>query len=163
MYFSINMSGVEDNVENYQTYLISCSTVIVFKSYGILFFVLSLISRSLLWFSCSIMLSLTFYFHCAYFSWLYKCLIGRLFDRRPDKLLSRTLYGIRVAAQSAKKMPWIMHYLHHYQIIEREPASWPAYQTKRYHASKLTRRMQSSEAMKRQDGALATLTNVKYV
>ena len=48
MYFSINMSGVEDNVENYQTYLMSCSTVIVFKSYGILFFVLSLISRSLL-------------------------------------------------------------------------------------------------------------------
>ena len=47
MYFSINMSGVEDNVENYQTYLISCSTVIVFESYGILFFVLSLISRSL--------------------------------------------------------------------------------------------------------------------
>ena len=48
MYFSINMSGVEDNVENYQTYLISCSTVIVFESYGILFFVLSLISRSLM-------------------------------------------------------------------------------------------------------------------
>ena len=47
MYFSINMSGVEDNVENNQTYLISCSTVIVFESYGILFFVLSLISRSL--------------------------------------------------------------------------------------------------------------------
>ena len=38
MYFSINMSGVEDNVENYQAYLISCSTVIVFESYGILFF-----------------------------------------------------------------------------------------------------------------------------
>ena len=37
MYFSINMSGVEDNVENYQTYLISCSTVIVFESYGICF------------------------------------------------------------------------------------------------------------------------------
>ena len=29
MYFSINMSGVEDNVENYQTYLISCSAVMV--------------------------------------------------------------------------------------------------------------------------------------
>ena len=29
MYFSINMSGVEDNVENYQTYLISCSVVMV--------------------------------------------------------------------------------------------------------------------------------------
>ena len=83
------------------------------------FFVLSLISRSLSWFSCSIMLSLTFYFHCAYFSWLYKCLIGRLFDRRPDKLLSRTLYGIRVTAQYAKKMPRIMHNLHHYQIASK--------------------------------------------
>ena len=40
MFFSINMSGVEDNVENYQTYLISCFV----ESYGILFFVLSLIS-----------------------------------------------------------------------------------------------------------------------
>ena len=29
MYFSINMSVVEDNVENYQTYLISCSAVTV--------------------------------------------------------------------------------------------------------------------------------------
>ena len=29
MYFSINMSVVEDNVENYQTYLISCSAVMV--------------------------------------------------------------------------------------------------------------------------------------
>ena len=38
MYFSSNMSGVEDNIENYQTYLISCSAVMVFESYGILFF-----------------------------------------------------------------------------------------------------------------------------
>ena len=29
MYFSSNMSGVEDNIENYQTYLISCSAVMV--------------------------------------------------------------------------------------------------------------------------------------
>ena len=29
MYFSINMSVVEDNVENYQTYLISCPAVMV--------------------------------------------------------------------------------------------------------------------------------------
>ena len=38
MYFSINLGGVEDSVENYQTYLISCSAVMVFESYGILFF-----------------------------------------------------------------------------------------------------------------------------
>ena len=45
MYFSINLCGVEDSMENYQTYLI-CSAVMVFESYGILFFfVLSLISR----------------------------------------------------------------------------------------------------------------------
>ena len=68
--FSINLCGVEDSVEIYQTYLISCSAVMVFESYGILFFVLSLISRSFSCFSCSIMLSLTFYFHCAYFVWL---------------------------------------------------------------------------------------------
>ena len=37
--FSINLRGVEDSVENYQTYLISCSAVMVFESYGILFFV----------------------------------------------------------------------------------------------------------------------------
>ena len=45
MYFSINISGVEDKVENYQTFLISCSAVMVF--YGNLFFVLLLISRPL--------------------------------------------------------------------------------------------------------------------
>ena len=33
MYFSISMSGVEDNIENYQTYMISCSVVMVFESY----------------------------------------------------------------------------------------------------------------------------------
>ena len=36
--FPINLCGVEDSVENYQTYLISCSAVMVFESYGILFF-----------------------------------------------------------------------------------------------------------------------------
>ena len=39
MYFSINLCGVEDSMENYQTYLISYSAVMVFESYGILFFV----------------------------------------------------------------------------------------------------------------------------
>ena len=49
MYFSINLCGVEGSVEKYHTYLISCSAVMVFESYGILFFlfILSLISRSL--------------------------------------------------------------------------------------------------------------------
>ena len=46
MYFSINMSGVEDNVENYQTDLISCSAVMVSSPMESFFFVLSLISRS---------------------------------------------------------------------------------------------------------------------
>ena len=35
--FPINLCGVEDSVENYQTCLISCCAVIVFESYGILF------------------------------------------------------------------------------------------------------------------------------
>ena len=38
MYFSINLCGVEDIVENYKAYLISCCAVMVFESYGILFF-----------------------------------------------------------------------------------------------------------------------------
>ena len=68
--FSINLCGVEDSMENYQTYLISYSAVMVFESYGILFFrFVTHISISLM-ISYSIMLSLTFYFHCAYFSWL---------------------------------------------------------------------------------------------
>ena len=37
MYFPINLCGVEDSMENNQTYLI-CSAVMVFESYGILFF-----------------------------------------------------------------------------------------------------------------------------
>ena len=38
MSFSINLCGVEGSVENHQTYLISCSAVMVFESYEILFF-----------------------------------------------------------------------------------------------------------------------------
>ena len=36
--FSINLCGVEDSVENYQTYLTSCCAAMVFESYGIIFF-----------------------------------------------------------------------------------------------------------------------------
>ena len=39
MYFSVNLCSVEDSVENYQAYMISYSAVMVFESYGILFFV----------------------------------------------------------------------------------------------------------------------------
>ena len=43
------MSGVEDSVENYQSYFDACCAVMVFESYETLFyFVLSFISRSLL-------------------------------------------------------------------------------------------------------------------
>ena len=38
MHFSINMSGVEDNVENYQTYLISCYAVMVSSPMDSFFF-----------------------------------------------------------------------------------------------------------------------------
>ena len=36
--FAIKQCGVEDSVENYQTYLISCFAVMGFESYGIVFF-----------------------------------------------------------------------------------------------------------------------------
>ena len=36
--FPINLYGVEDSVENYQTYLMQCCAVMVFESYGIVFF-----------------------------------------------------------------------------------------------------------------------------
>ena len=43
---STNLCGVEDSMENYQTYLISYSAVMVFESYGILFFFVTHISIS---------------------------------------------------------------------------------------------------------------------
>ena len=48
MHVPINMSGVGDSVENYQSYLVACCAVMVFESYDIsFFFVLSFVSRSL--------------------------------------------------------------------------------------------------------------------
>ena len=94
------MSGVEDSVENYQTYLDACCAVMVFESYEIHFvFVLSFVSRSLSRFLCSNMLSLTF-FNAHTSLGCRKCLIGMLFDRKLDKLLSRTLYRTSVAAHT---------------------------------------------------------------
>ena len=46
--FYIDLCGVDDSVENYQRYLIICCAVMLFVSYGNFFFVLSLISRSIL-------------------------------------------------------------------------------------------------------------------
>ena len=37
-HYAINLCGVEDSVQNYQTYLISCCAVMVFESHGIRFF-----------------------------------------------------------------------------------------------------------------------------
>ena len=38
MHVPINMSGVEDSVENYQSYLVACCAVMVFETYEIHFF-----------------------------------------------------------------------------------------------------------------------------
>ena len=38
MHFHTSLCGVEDSVENYQTHLIACCTVMVFESYGIFLF-----------------------------------------------------------------------------------------------------------------------------
>ena len=94
MYFSVNLCGVEDSVENYQAYMISYSAVMVFEPYGILFFVSISLRISMLNYAfthilvplCILLLDVEMY------------RIGRLFDRKPDKLLSRTLYRIRVTA-----------------------------------------------------------------
>ena len=48
MHFPITLSGVEDRVENYQSYLVAFCAVMVFESGEIFSFVLSFISRSLL-------------------------------------------------------------------------------------------------------------------
>ena len=45
IYFSINLCGGEDSVDNYQTYCISCSAVMVFESYGILFFFIRFVAH----------------------------------------------------------------------------------------------------------------------
>ena len=86
---------------NYQAYIISYSAVMVFESYGILFFVsislrISMLNYAfthILFLLCILLLDVEMY------------RIGRLFDRKPNKLLSRTLYRIRVTAHVIKKMP----------------------------------------------------------
>ena len=81
----------------------------VFESYDFNFF------RFVIRISISLMIfmfkyAFTHIFFTVYTSLGYrKCLIGMLFDRKPDKLLSRTPYRTRVAAhvilKYAKKMP----------------------------------------------------------
>ena len=97
MHFPINVSGVKDSAENYQSYLDVCNAVMVFESYEILFFV------------CHSYLNLFHDFHAqiCFHSHFFtahtslgcrKCLIGIQFDRKPDKLLSLTLYKTRATA-----------------------------------------------------------------
>ena len=70
MHFPINMSGVEDSVKNYQSYMDACCAVVVFESYEIFLF-----SFCHSYFDLShefhdqICLH-SHFFHCAYFSWL---------------------------------------------------------------------------------------------
>ena len=94
MYFSVNLCGVEDSVENYQAYMISYSAVMVFESYGILFFVSISLRISMLNYAfthilfplCILLLDVEMY------------RIGRLFDRKPDK------FRIRVTAHVTLKV-----------------------------------------------------------
>ena len=100
MHVSTNMSGVEDNVENYQSYLVACCVVMVFESYEIhFFFVLSFVSDFLA--------HICFHSHflTAHTALGFrKGLIGMLFDRKPDNLLSWTLYRTRVAVHVILKV-----------------------------------------------------------
>ena len=102
--FPINMSGVEESVENYQSYLVAWCAVMVFESYGIHFCSF-----------CHSYLDLSHDFHAqiCFHSQFFtahtslgcrKCLIGLLFDRKPEKFLSRTLYRTRVAAHVILKV-----------------------------------------------------------
>ena len=97
MYFSINLCGVEDSVENYQTYLISCSAVTVFESYVILFFLfVTHISIFLMIFM------LNYAFTLILFSLRILLLAVKMSDMHgfsiASQSLSRTLYRIRVTA-----------------------------------------------------------------
>ena len=103
MHFPINLCGVEDNVENYQSYLISCCAVIVFESYELLFF------RFAIRISISLMISMLIYAFIYFFTahtslGCRKCLKGRLFNRKPDKLLPLTQYRILDAAHVILKV-----------------------------------------------------------
>ena len=140
----------------------------MFESYGILFFrIVNHISISLMIF----MLSSTFthiLFSLRILLLAVEYLIGRLFDRKPDKLLARTLYRIHVTAHAILKVreedamnDALFAPLSNSRGRQRESP----YQTKRYHALKLSRRIQSSRIGSHEETGwcLATLTRVKYV
>ena len=61
MHFPINLCGVEDSVENYQSYLYHAVRLWCSNPMKSFFYVLSFVSRSISRFSCLNMLSLTFY------------------------------------------------------------------------------------------------------
>ena len=109
--FPINLCGVEDSVKNYQTYLVSCCAVMAFEfNCRILFF-------SCFFSFCHSYLDLSHDFHaqlCFHSYFIFtahtslgcrlKCLIGRLFYHKPDRLLSGTLYRFLVAAHVILKV-----------------------------------------------------------
>ena len=74
MHFPINSSGVEDSVENYQSYLVACCAIMVFESYEVHFFLFAIrISISQICFH-------THFFAAHTYLGCIKCLIGMLFD-----------------------------------------------------------------------------------
>ena len=94
------MSGVEDSVENYQPNLVACCVVMVFESYEIFFFSFC---HSYLDLSHDFHAQICFHSHfftAHTFLGCRKCLIGILYEPKPDKLLSRTLYRTRVSAHA---------------------------------------------------------------
>ena len=94
------MSGVEDSVENYQSYWLHvvrlwCSSPM--KSIFFLFFVISYEFHAQIC-SCPHFFTAHTSLGCR------KFLIGRIVDPKPDKLLSRTLHRTHVAAHVILKV-----------------------------------------------------------
>ena len=116
MHFHTNLCGVEDSVENYQTHLFACLRLWCSSPMESFYFrYVSHISISFMIFM------LNYAFTHILFSLRILLLAVEMSDRQAsDKLLSRTLYIGPVLLhilfyKYAKKMPYIMYYLHHYQ------------------------------------------------
>ena len=104
LHFPINLCGVEDSVENYQSYLyhvvqLWCSNPM--KSFFFRFVIRISISLMIFMLKYAFILIL-FTGHTSF--GCRKSLVGRLFDRKPYKLLQRTHYRICVAAHVILKV-----------------------------------------------------------
>ena len=124
--------------------MVACCALMVVESYEIHFFCFVIFYLDLSHdFNAQICFHKLFFTAHTYLG-CRKCLIRMLFDRKPDKLLSRTLYRIRVTAHVILKVSeedamndLLFAPLSNYR--ERDSKH-----TKHYHASKLSRRRWSS-------------------